>query len=44
MGLLDKSKDFDGTEEKKVAVANPPKAEPKVAKAVKVAKPAEFDD
>ena len=39
MGLLDKSKDFDGTEETKVAVANPPKAEPKVAKAVKAAKP-----
>ena len=39
MGLLDKSKDFDGAEETKVAVANPPKAEPKVAQAVKVAKP-----
>ncbi len=39
MGLLDKSKDFDGAEEAKVAVANPPIAEEKVAKAVKVAKP-----
>ena len=40
MGLLDKSKDFDGAEETKVAVAKPPKVEPKVAEAVKVAKPA----
>jgi hypothetical protein len=40
MGLLDKSKNLDSTDESKVSTLVPPKAEPKVAKAVQVAKPA----